>query len=326
MLGIPIEVLVDEESRYFGDRYGVSYAPSATIYAWLREQDAGRGASGPQNALLVGDPPFCEDHLSAMADEEEQDSHPQQAYAATGEPFIRGTTVRSALAGNEGALAALPRLPWTRQEVRLVASVIPATTTLLGAEASEQRLMGLAESGELSQFDTIHLATHALANDDLPERSALILSRTDLPDPYEAVVAGKRVHDGLLTAKEIIREWELDADLVTLSGCQTGLGRETAGEGYVGLAHAFLQVGARSLLVSLWKVEEEATALLMGRFYENLTGSYADERDGESETPMSKAAALREAKRWLREYTDEHGARIFSHPSYWSGFVLIGEP
>jgi CHAT domain-containing protein len=109
------------------------------------------------------------------------------------------------------------------------------------------------------------------------------------------------------------------------------MGKETAGEGYIGLAHAFLQAGARSLLVSLWKVGEEATALLMTRFYENLTGAYDDDREGRCGEPMSKAEALREAKRWLRTYSEpsdgegEHW-QPFRHPSYWSGFVLIGEP
>lgn len=326
LLGIPIESLVDEADRFLGDRYRVSYTPSATIYAWLSEQGAERGPSGPNNALLVGDPPFCDEHLFAMEDEHEQKDDIRQDKGVAVESLIRGANVRSALAGNENALGSLPRLPWTRQEVELVASVIPATTILIGPEASEQRLTELAESDSLRRFDTIHLATHALANDDLPERSALVLSRATLPDPYEAVVKGTRVHDGLITAKEIVCEWELDADLITLSGCQTGLGRETAGEGYVGLAHAFFQVGARSLLVSLWKVEEEATTLLMGRFYENLAGAYSDHRDGQSGLPMSGAAALREAKRWLRGLTDDHGARIYSHPSYWSGFVLIGKP
>jgi CHAT domain-containing protein len=140
------------------------------------------------------------------------------------------------------------------------------------------------------------------------------------------VKANTRVYDGLISAKEIVREWELDADLVTLSGCQTGLGKEIAGEGYIGLVNAFLQAGARSLLVSLWRVEDEATALLMGRFYENLTGTFHGERQAYAGEPMPKAEALREAKHWLRTYTDEDGRQPFRHPVYWSGFVLIGAP
>ena len=140
-------------------------------------------------------------------------------------------------------------------------------------------------------------------------------------------MAGERIFDGKVTAKEILREWELDADLVTLSGCQTALGKAVGGEGYIGLAHAFLQVGARSLIVSLWDVEDKATSLLMQRFYENYTGSYEDERMGRKGEPMRKAVALSEAKRWLRNYTDQaEWEPPYAHPYYWAGFILIGDP
>lgn len=138
-------------------------------------------------------------------------------------------------------------------------------------------------------------------------------------------MAGTRIYDGLVTAKEIVREWDLNADLVTLSACETGLGKKVMGEGYVGFAHAFLQAGARSLLVSLWKVEDRATALLMHRFYENRLGEYRDERNARVGEPMTKADALQEAKYWLRNYTDERGGHPYEHPYYWSAFTLIGD-
>jgi len=152
-----------------------------------------------------------------------------------------------------------------------------------------------------------------------------VLSQVGLPDPLEAAMAGRRIYDGLLTADEIVSELELNADLVTLSACETGLGARVVGEGYVGFAQALLQAGARSVVVSLWKVDDRATALLMRRFYENLRGEYADERSGQVGEPMAKAGALQEAKSWLRSYTDERGQRPYEHPYYWSAFVLIGD-
>jgi CHAT domain-containing protein len=321
MLGIPVEALMDTEGVYLGESYAVSYTPSATIYTWLHERQYRSKAPAVRTALLLGDPPFTSGHLAAM---ERQDEAEEVVLLAqfTGETMAH----RDALAGNEDALSRLPRLPYTRKEVVKIASVLKEKTVLLGPGASEQELKKLAESGALREFDMIHLATHTLVDDQAPERSALILSRADLPDPLEAAKTGKRIYDGLLTAKEIVREWKLDAELVTLSGCQTGLGREVAGEGYIGLAHAFLQAGARSLVVSLWRVEDEAACLLMERFYENLTGIYKDERANLRGKAMSKTEALREAKRWLRTYTDGEGRQPFRHPVYWSGFVLIGEP
>src|SRR5205085_5331826 len=102
--------------------------------------------------------------------------------------------------------------------------------------------------------------------------------------------------DGQVTAEQIVRTWELDADLVVLSACESGLGRYAGGEGYLGFAQALFVKGARSLVLSQWKVDDKATALLMTRFYQNLLGK----REGLSR-PMPKAMALDEAKRWLRE-------------------------
>ncbi len=322
MLGVPVEALPDSTGTYVGDCYAVSYAPSATIYTWLAEGAAERGMQPVRNALLVGDPAFTKDQLVEMEEEDRNGGIARTLTALSPD----AVTFRNASAGNDEALSRLPRLPWSRKEVERVASVVPQATSLVGPRASEEELAHLAETRAFRGFDTIHLATHALVDDEAPDRSALVLSRAILPDPLEVAVTGARIFDGLVTAEEIVREWELDANLVVLSGCQTGLGRKVAGEGYIGLAQAFLQAGARSVLVSLWRVEDEATALLMARFYENLVGDYEGDRGGRSGEAMTKATALQEAKRWLRTYHDASGRQPFRHPVYWSGFVLIGDP
>ena len=173
----------------------------------------------------------------------------------------------------------------------------------------------------MGEFRILHFATHALVDDRRPERSALVLAQIGLPDPLDVVLQGDEPVDGLITAQEIVRDWNLSADLVTLSACETALGRSVSGEGYVGLAHAFLQAGARSLLLSLWNVDDEATARLMERFYETLARGDSAHRNGGA---VSKRVALAEAKRWLRSYTAPDGSRPFEHPCYWSSFVLIG--
>src|SRR5262249_25418706 len=112
--------------------------------------------------------------------------------------------------------------------------------------------------------------------------------------------------DGQITAEQIVRTWDLDADLVVLSACESGLGRYAGGEGYLGFAQALFVKGARSLVLSQWKVDDKATALLMTRFYQNRLG----QRAGLSQ-PLPKAEALHEAKRWLRELTvDEVGREL----------------
>ena len=153
----------------------------------------------------------------------------------------------------------------------------------------------LAASGELGRFGFIHLATHGVIDEDIPARSAVILTQTGLPDPLEQVLHQRPPFDGRLLVREIQRGWDLRVELVTLSACETALGRDTGGEGFVGFTQALLMSGGRSVCLSLWKVDDTATGLLMQRFYANVLGRRAGLTG-----PMPKAEALHEAKAWLR--------------------------
>lgn len=334
LASIPLESLQDDRGRWLGDRYSISYVPSATILAWLGEgQSTSHGSvvagTAPEQTLLLGDPPFSAAQKDAMLREANAPPHGIRSTRLSKESLL------AALAHRGAGGVEWPRLAYTRDEVRAIAQVAPGVTLLLGPQASEPELARLADSGELSRFNVLHLATHAVIDAERPERSCLILAQTDLPDFAEAVATGVRPYDGRLTAFAIANEWRLDADLVTLSACETALGRDVSGEGTVGFAHAFMQAGARSLIVSVWKVDDRATAMLMQRFYENLWGrSGASGRDANwlrrlagrlsGRSAQSKVEALREAKRWLREYR-ENGVQPYAHPYFWSGFILIGD-
>jgi tetratricopeptide (TPR) repeat protein len=159
-----------------------------------------------------------------------------------------------------------PELPGTRAEVGAVTHLFgnsPPPLVLTASDASEQRLHALAKSGELKKYRYLHLATHGEVDDAFPLRSAVILSRDALPDPQKQLLAGEPVFDGRLTAEEVLQQWDLDCDLVTLSACQTALGKYEKGEGFVGFAQALVLCGSRSVCLSLWKVDDAATALLM---------------------------------------------------------------
>jgi CHAT domain-containing protein/tetratricopeptide (TPR) repeat protein len=204
----------------------------------------------------------------------------------------------------------LAPLPGTRREVQAIAALFPGgqATTLVGQDATESNLQQLAQSGALKTYRYIHLATHGKANPIVALSSAVFLAAeperpaSGSTDP--AVV--ESAPDGRITAEQIVRTWDLDAELVVLSACESGLGRYAGGEGYLGFAQALFVKGARSLILSQWKVEDKATALLMARFYQNLLG----QRSGLSR-PLPKAEALDEAKRWLRELTvDEVGTEL----------------
>src|SRR5262249_18627506 len=126
-------------------------------------------------------------------------------------------------------------------------------------------------------------------------RTALLLA----PDPDRSADPAAFETDGEITAEQIARTWDLDADLVVLSACESALGQQAGGEGFLGFAQPLLAKGARSLVLSLWKVDDRATSLLMARFYQNLLGKRSD-----LSQPLPKAEALAEAKRWLRELSE----------------------
>jgi len=245
------------------------------------------------------------------------------------------------------------RLPGTRLEVEAISALVKGSTTLLGSDASEQKLDELIDTGKLKKFRLILLATHGETNEQTPARSALILAQDKLPDPLTQVLAKKHPYDGRLTVSRIRERWDLDADLVVLSACETGLGKDAKGDGLLGFAQAFLSKGARSVVLSRWKVDDTATSLLMIRFYENLLGKRKDLKN-----PLGRAAALDEAKKWLRSLSRKDAERLatlhsggvlrgsegdekvpaklkpielngdkpFGHPFYWAAFTLIGDP
>ncbi len=250
-------------------------------------------------------------------------------------------------------------LPGTRVEAEALRKLFgpERTTLLIDSQASEQAIDVLASNGTLGQCRYVHLATHGIADHRFPLRSAVILARDRLPDPFQQIEAGRHPYDGRLTAEKVLQSWDLKAELVTLSACQSALGKYAHGEGVMGFALALLLSGSRSVCLSLWKVDDAATALLMDRFYHNLLGK----RQGLA-GPLGKAAALAEAKAWLRNLTQDEAAkrvasltqgvarskdqkalpllpavpaapagagvqaRPYAHPYYWAAFVLIGDP
>ena len=188
------------------------------------------------------------------------------------------------------------RLIFSRREAEAILALVPPAERLgaLGFDASRET----ATSGALARYRIVHFATHGVLDTEHPALSGMALSMVD---------AAGRPRDGFLRVHEIER-LHLPADLVVLSACATALGREVRGEGLVGLTQGFFRAGARAVLVSLWPVDDLATADLMTAFYRELLGN----RQG-------PAAALRAAQLSLLRRPDR------SSPSAWAGFVLLGD-
>jgi CHAT domain-containing protein len=298
------------------ERFAFSYTPSPGIFVHLAES-ARKGSPDSRRSIVAVADPLGSSGSEFMAARETESGFLLQAAASTPGPTLVGPALlRSAVSGDREALDRLPRLPHSRVEAVKAASTFRNRSLLLGPDASKTSLEAVLRKE--SSLGVLHLATHALMDHYEPGRSALVL--------YNGHGAAGAPGDGLITAEEVLLSWHLDADLVTLSGCQTNHGSSARGGENLGFAQAFIAAGARSLLMSRWKVDDLATALFMGRFYENLTGSYVEPRGAAAGTPMSKARSLQEAQLWLRDVQDGNGNTPFAHPAYWAGFVLIGNP
>ncbi|MBD2858151.1 CHAT domain-containing protein [Spongiibacter sp. KMU-158] len=167
-----------------------------------------------------------------------------------------------------------------------IAKMQPSADVLLRELASETQLKSNA-----GQYRNLHIASHGIFNAEEPMASALLLSKSESDD-------------GLLSVAELF-DLRLNADLVTLSACETGLGDITAGDDVIGFTRGFLYAGAESIISSLWKVSDAATNTLMQTFYKALPS-------------QGKSKALRNAQLALKDGS-------YSHPYYWAAFQLTGQ-
>jgi len=186
------------------------------------------------------------------------------------------------------------RLEYSGNEIENIASLFKKGNAdiYLRGEATEENVK---REGELKKFNYVHFATHGFIDESKPDFSSLVLTQDNNSE-----------EDGLLQATEIFN-LNLNADLVVLSACQTGLGKLIRGEGMIGLTRAFMYAGTPTVLVSLWSVSDISTATLMGEFYKYLI-----------KEDLNKTDALRKAQ--LIMLKDEK----FAHPFYWAPFVLVG--
>jgi len=274
---LPFEALVlpagsapaSTRARFLMEDYGISYAPSASALVSLLNRN--RSEPAGQDLLAIGDPV------------------PGAARGRAGSPAAGQDMLFEYYRDRRFALRPLE---FASREIDAIAGLIdPAfRSTLTRTEATERRVKRLP----LSDYKVLHFATHSLLDEQVAARSALVLTRDE--DERE---------DGFLQAREIY-DLPLRADLVVLSACQTAAGKMEKGEGIQGLARAFFCAGSRSVVASLWNVNDASTSRFMRTYYEYLTRG------------RTKREALRLTK---IEMSRSRGAR----PFHWAPFILIGE-
>ncbi len=273
-----------EGITYLGDVHPISYYQSITALTQvrsLRSADKRRGKT-----LILSDPVF--------------DTTDPRAHAASrvAQQKLLHTLPEKLMSIKNQTGLSFPRLPLTAKLGEALKRIHPEETDVfMGMEATKSLLNSLQVSKKLADYGTIIFATHGYFGKDLPGIQEPVLALT-LADQTED-------QDGFLRMTEVM-SMKFDADVVALTACQTGLGNSVSGEGVMSMGRAFQVAGARSVLMSLWSVSENASVLLVEKFFAHLNAGKA------------KLAALTAARQDVRNAG-------YQHPFYWAPFILVGE-
>jgi CHAT domain-containing protein len=280
----------------------VTHLPSAAALVLLRSETLHRPLP-PSRVAVIADPVFDKDdaRLAVRVKKQPRSLVSKGLTAATEErrsaSSDEGRILRAArAAGLTDDEFRFPRLVLTRHEANDIARLAGPGQVMKAIDFKASRATVM--SPEIGNYRILHFATHGLLDAESPELSALVLSLVD---------EGGEIQNGFLRLHEIY-DLNLRADLVVLSACQTGLGKEIKGEGIIGLTRGFMYAGARRVVASLWKVDDDATAELMKLFYEGML------KRGESPSAALRAAqlAVRKQPQWRS-------------PFFWAAFTLQGE-
>ncbi len=306
---IPFGLLRNSTGTILYDTFRYTLAHSAIVWYNLRKK---RDMKFSHPILAMGNAVYNTGHASDTSGTRK---------GTTRSSGTRGSVDLTELKSSDRSILSLrtyslKNLPGTGYEIRAITRIAYSGSerdrhVYDGVRASEDMIFALRESGKLRDYRILHFAVHGLFMDQFPWMNSLILSQPGIvknsrPDDYDRykMEHGDLQRDGFLQMAEL-KTLDITSDLVVMSACETSMGEDTAGEGIVGLPQAFLIAGARSVIASLWSVDDEATAFLMEEFYRNLL-----------EKKLPPEEALRKAQLVIREE--------FADPFYWAAFILYG--
>jgi CHAT domain-containing protein len=270
----------------------VSNAPSASILGEL-QQEAARRQPATKVLAAFGDPVFASDYAQRKNSNEGEQL---AAMPALGTVRLQHALRDIELNGDSFDPSVIKRLLYAKRELANLRNVAAGGETFIATEFDATREQLLRT--DLTNFAILHFATHGLLDPKQPEFSGLLLSTVNRDGQEQ---------NGFVGLPDVY-QLRAPVNLVVLSACRTGLGKDMRGEGLVGLTRGFMYAGASSVVASLWKVDDEATAELMKQFYTNML-----------QKRMTPAAALREAQNTIRQNPE------WRSPYYWAAFTLQGE-
>ena len=262
--------------------------PSASTIAIQRQELANR-KQAPKALAILADPVFS-DTDNRVAGARNKQSNEQNSLELELE---RSALKRSADTFNRRGWT---RLLGTRTEAETLLQLVPNSDRLQVFDFDAN--YNWATSNKLNQYRILHFATHGFVYDANPELSGIVLSLVDKQ--------GQNIR-GYLRLGDLFN-LDYPADLIVLSACETGLGKEIQGEGLVGLTRGLMYAGAERLVVSLWQVSDEGTAVFMQEFYKQML------QEGKSANQALRATQL---KMWKDEK--------WRNPNYWAAFAFLGE-
>ncbi len=269
-------------------QYEIIYEPSASALAQLRSVAPRQTA---KTVAVLADPVFD------SRDERMPKAVKNLPPDASGLSKPRSLSRALRDTGDTGTQGELERLYYSEIEANKIVAVAPAGTWMKAVGFKANR--ATATSPALKQYAIIHFATHGILDDQHPELSGLVLS---------LINEQGRSEDGFLRLHDIYN-LDLSAELVVLSACRTGIGKQVRGEGLIGLTRGFMYAGAERVIASLWKVDDEATAELMRRFYRHLL---KERKPAGTSLRLAQLEIMREREQWRAPY-------------YWAGFILQGD-
>jgi CHAT domain-containing protein/tetratricopeptide (TPR) repeat protein len=299
--------LADNETKDKGQRtkdnpplivnHEIVSLPSASVLAVQRAELAGRQPA-PKMLAVIADPVF--DRSDARFKTPATDSNNKQQVQTIAFNDARSLEHLAEKSSDKSGVTTrrliIPRLPFTRQEATQLLALALKTSSFSAMDFQANRDTIL--NGNLAQYRYVHFATHGLLDSERPGLSSLVLSMVD---------AQGKTQDGFLRLHDIYN-LKLPAELVVLSACQTGLCKDIKGEGLDGLMRGFMYAGAARVVVSLWNVNDKATADLMTKFYEKML------KQGERPSAALRAAQV---EMWRQKQ--------WQSPYYWAAFTMQGE-